>query len=142
MFIVNLQKIQFMKPIYIVAILLLMGGIAALTVQAKDVATYSSFSDASTTGERVKVAGQLCKEKKMLYDPTNNPNEFLFSLRDAKGTEMEVHLMKPKPQDFELSEQVVVTGEVNKGVFVANDILMKCPSKYKDEEIYMKKNKS
>ena len=78
----------------------------------------------------------------MIYDPTNNPNEFLFSLRDAKGTEMEVHLMKPKPQDFELSEQVVVTGEVKKGVFVANDILMKCPSKYKDEEIYMKKNKS
>ena len=50
-----------MKPIYVVAILLLMGGIAALTVQAKDVATYSNFADANTTGERVKVAGQKRK---------------------------------------------------------------------------------
>jgi cytochrome c-type biogenesis protein CcmE len=25
--------------------------------------------------------------------------------------------------------------------FVANEVLMKCPSKYKDEEIYMKKKK-
>jgi cytochrome c-type biogenesis protein CcmE len=44
-----------------------------------------------------------------------------------------------KAQDFELSEQVVVTGEMQNGTFVANEVLMKCPSKYKDEEIYMKK---
>ena len=42
---------------------------------------------------------------------------------------------KPKPQDFERSESVVVTGEMRNNEFVANEILMKCPSKYKDDEI-------
>ena len=43
-----------------------------------------------------------------------------------------------KPQDFELSEQIVVTGRMKDDTFIATDLLMKCPSKYKDEEIYIK----
>ncbi len=127
-----------MKPIHIVALIAMAVGVFALTIQAKDVATYGSFSDAQT-GEKVKIAGQLAKDKPMVYDPAKNPNHFSFYLKDQKGQETLVHLMKPKPQDFEMSEQVVVTGEMKGEAFVANEILMKCPSKYKDEEIYMKK---
>lgn len=129
-----------MKPIHIVALAVIAIGIGALTLQAKDVATYANFSDAQKGSEKVKVAGQLAKDKPMVYDPIKNPNKFSFYLRDQKGQEVLVNLMKPKPQDFELSEQVVVTGEMQGDVFVAHEILMKCPSKYKDEEIYMKKN--
>ena len=131
-----------MKPIHIAALAVLAIGIAALTLQAKDVATYANFGDAKKEGDKVKVAGQLAKDKPMIYDPIKNPDKFSFYLRDQKGQEVLVNLMKPKPQDFELSEQVVVTGEMQGDIFVANDILMKCPSKYKDEEIYMKNNKS
>ena len=128
-----------MKPLHIVALLLMVCGIAALTMQAKDVATYGNFSIAQQTGEKVKVAGKLCKNKPMVYNPVENANMFSFYLQDVNGKELPVQLMKAKPQDFELSEQVVVTGEVKNNVFVASDILMKCPSKYKDEEIYMRK---
>ncbi len=128
-----------MKPLHIVALLLMVCGIAALTMQAKDVATYGNFSQAQQTGEKVKVAGKLCKNKPMVYNPVENANMFSFYLQDVNGKELPVQLMKAKPQDFELSEQVVVTGEVKNNVFVASDILMKCPSKYKDEEIYMRK---
>jgi cytochrome c-type biogenesis protein CcmE len=130
-----------MKPIHIAALAVIAIGIAALTLQAKDVATYSNFGEAQKSSDKVKVAGQLAKDKPMDYDPIKNPNKFSFYLRDQNGREVLVQLMKPKPQDFELSEQVVVTGEMKDGVFVANDVLMKCPSKYKDEEVYMKKNK-
>jgi cytochrome c-type biogenesis protein CcmE len=129
-----------MKPIHIVALIVLAGGIAALTMQAKDVATYANFSDAQATSEKVKVAGKLIKDKPMVYEPTKDPNKFSFYLQDTKGQEVPVVLLKPKPQDFELSEQVVVTGDMQNGIFVANEILMKCPSKYKDEEIYTKKS--
>jgi cytochrome c-type biogenesis protein CcmE len=44
-------------------------------------------------------------------------------------------LHQPKPQDFEMSEQIVVTGSLEDDTFQASEILMKCPSKYKDEEI-------
>ena len=47
-------------------------------------------------------------------------------------------LRSAKPQDFEMSEQIVVTGSFRDGQFEASDLLMKCPSKYKDEEIYIK----
>lgn len=130
-----------MKPIHIVAVLVIVGGIAALTLQAKDVATYATFGDAKVATEKVKVAGKLIKDKPMVYEPTKDANKFSFYLEDTQGQEVPVLLLKPKPQDFELSEQVVVTGEMQNGTFVANEVLMKCPSKYKDEEIYMKKKK-
>ena len=131
-----------MKPIHIVALLVLAGGVAALTMQAKDVSTYATFTDASTALSKVKVAGKLIKNKPMVYDPVANPNLFMFYLKDQNGKEVLVNLLKPKPQDFELSEQVVVTGEMQGEAFVANEVLMKCPSKYKDEEIYMKKKEN
>jgi cytochrome c-type biogenesis protein CcmE len=130
-----------MKPIHIVALLVLAGGVAALTMQAKDVSTYATFTDAKTASAKVKVAGKLIKDKPMIYDPVVNPNLFTFYLKDTNGKEVLVNLLKPKPQDFELSEQVVVTGDMQGDAFVANEVLMKCPSKYKDEEIYMKKKK-
>ena len=48
-----------------------------------------------------------------------------------------------KPQDFERSEQVVIVGKVvpgpskqeNKAVFVADQILTKCPSKYTEDQV-------
>ncbi len=128
-----------MKPIHIVAIIVLAGGIAALTLQAKDVATYATFGDAKIATAKVKVAGKLIKTKPMVYEPTKDANKFSFYLQDTQGQEVPVILLKPKPQDFELSEQVVVTGDMQNGTFIANEVLMKCPSKYKDEEIYMKK---
>jgi cytochrome c-type biogenesis protein CcmE len=130
-----------MKPIHIVALLVLAGGVAALTMQAKDVSTYATFTDAKEASAKVKVAGKLIKDKPMVYDPVANPNLFTFYLKDTNGKEVLVNLLKPKPQDFELSEQVVVTGNMQGDAFVANEVLMKCPSKYKDEEIYMKKKK-
>ena len=131
-----------MKPIHIVALIVLAGGVAALTMQAKDVSTYATFTDATTASSKVKVAGKLIKNKPMVYDPVANPNLFTFYLKDQNGKEVLVNLLKPKPQDFELSEQVVVTGEMQGEAFVANEVLMKCPSKYKDEEIYMKKKEN
>ena len=50
-------------------------------------------------------------------------------------------LKAAKPQDFEKSEQIVVTGKMAGDEFMASDVLLKCPSKYKDEEVYIKSEK-
>jgi cytochrome c-type biogenesis protein CcmE len=47
-------------------------------------------------------------------------------------------LRATKPQDFERSEQIVLTGSMNGDTFEASDMLLKCPSKYKDQEIYIR----
>jgi len=113
--------------------------IGILTTAAEDMSTYATFREAAQKGERVKIAGQLAKDKEMYYKPEKDPNYFSFYLRDSKGEERKVVLLAAKPQDFELSEQLVLTGQMQGNEFVATDMLMKCPSKYKDEEIYIKK---
>jgi cytochrome c-type biogenesis protein CcmE len=74
----------------------------------------------------------------MYYNPEKDPNYFSFFIRDKDGVEKKVILLREKPQDFELSEQIVITGKMKAEEFIATDILLKCPSKYKDEEIYIK----
>jgi cytochrome c-type biogenesis protein CcmE len=109
-----------------------------LTTIASDASTYATFDDARDSGKRVKIAGQLAKDKEMVYNPEKDPNYFSFYIKDTDGEEKKVILAAAKPQDFELSEQIVVTGQMQGEEFLATDLLMKCPSKYKDEEIYIK----
>ena len=120
-----------------IALGLIAAGIAVFINASKDVSTYANF-DQANAGDRVKIVGQLSKDKPMVYDAQNNPNEFTFFMKDNDGVEKKVLLLKPKPQDFEMSEQIVITGQMKDDVFNANEILMKCPSKYKDEEIAVK----
>jgi cytochrome c-type biogenesis protein CcmE len=127
-----------MKKIYIVAIVMVAVAIGLLTSAADDMSTYATFGEAVKTGERVKIAGQLSKDKEMYYNPEEDPNYFSFYIKDTKGEEKKVVLLSEKPQDFELSEQIVLTGQMNGDEFLATDMLMKCPSKYKDEEVYIK----
>lgn len=112
--------------------------IVMLTSAADDMSTYATFADAEQSGERVKITGQLAKDKEMHYDPEVDPNYFSFYIKDAEGDERKVVLLSEKPQDFELSEQIVLTGSMKGDEFVATDMLMKCPSKYKEEEVYIK----
>lgn len=127
-----------MKKIHLIAIIMISAAIALLTTAADDMGTYGSFEDARVTGSVVKVVGQLSKDKEMYYKPTEDPNFFSFFIKDENGEERKVILRDGKPQDFELSEQIVVTGRMENEDFLAQDMLLKCPSKYKNEEILIK----
>jgi cytochrome c-type biogenesis protein CcmE len=72
------------------------------------------------------------------YDPEKNPDFLAFWLRDEKGEVRRVELRAGKPQDFERSESIVLTGQIEGETFAASEMLLKCPSKYKDQEIYVR----
>ncbi len=129
--------IKFM-PILI--LLLMGGGILMLISASKDMSTYSTFAQVKRSGETAKVVGVLAKNKPMYYNAEEDPNLFRFFMTDQEGEIHEVTLNAPKPQDFELSEQVVATGSFVGDEFVASSILMKCPSKYKNEEVLVRSN--
>lgn len=131
-----------MKKIHIIAIGMIAVAIFILSKMAGDMSSYATFDQAGGTGEKVKIAGELIKDKEMVYDPEVDPNAFRFYLRDTEGKERKVLLLKAKPQDFELAEQIVLTGRMKGDEFVATDVLTKCPSKYKDEEVFLKEKKS
>ena len=127
-----------MKKVHIIGIVLIAVAIGILMSISNDVSTFTTFADAAATGDVVKISGHLSKDKEMHYKPQVDPNYFSFYLKDSENAERKVVLLSAKPQDFERSESIVLTGKMDGDIFKASDMLMKCPSKYKDEEIYIK----
>jgi cytochrome c-type biogenesis protein CcmE len=122
-----------MKKIHIVGIIVIAVAIGVIFTSLKNTATYADFNEALANPDKeYHVVGKLQKTQPLIYDPKINPDEFIFTLIDNKGIEKRVVLHKSKPQDFERSEQIVIIGKMMGEDFHANDILMKCPSKYNE----------
>ncbi|MDX2191665.1 MAG: cytochrome c maturation protein CcmE [Bacteroidota bacterium] len=135
-----------MKITHIIAIVVIGVAIAVILSTAGDASSYVTFNEAAEMvsdgdDQKVHVVGRLKKSENgeivgMIYAPQLNPNYFEFELIDQNNELRKVIYSNPKPQDFERSEQIVVIGAMNeKGVFIADKILMKCPSKYQEKEI-------
>lgn len=127
-----------MSKYTIIGIIMIAVAILILTTASKDVSTYATFASAQNAGGSVKLIGELDLSQDMVYNPEENPNLFKFFLKDEEGTVKQIILSQPKPQDFERAESIVLTGEMKEDVFVASEMLTKCPSKYKDEELELK----
>ena len=122
-----------MKKIHIIGIIIIAVAIGAIFTTLSSSSTYASFTEASKNPDsEYHVVGKLNKEKQTIYDPQADANLFTFYMIDNNGVEKKVLLHKSKPQDFERSEQIVIIGKCKNDEFHANDILMKCPSKYND----------
>lgn len=122
-----------MKKLHIIGIIVIAVAIGGILTTATSASTYASFTQAAKEpGSEFHVVGKLNKEKETVYDPHSNANLFTFYMIDSEGVEKKVLLYKSKPQDFERSEQIVLIGKCEGNEFHANDILMKCPSKYND----------
>ena len=123
------------KKVHVISLVMVVAAVVLLLSASKDMSSYATFSQAEQASSSVKVVGVLSKDKEMYYEPSKDPNYFSFFIKDSDGVERKVVLHDAKPQDFEMSEQIVVTGKMEQDTFVASDLLMKCPSKYKDQEI-------
>ena len=57
---------------------------------------------------------------------------FTFYMTDESGNSRRVVYPRPKPNNFEQADQIVVIGHMRGDTFVSRDMLVKCPSKYND----------
>ena len=125
-----------MKPRYIIALVFIAAAMVAVFSLYGKTSTYANFNYCDQyPGKEVHIVGMQVKEKGTYYNPQENPNYFSFYIKDENGQERKVELNDTKPQDFDKAERVVVIGNMKGEVFKANQILMKCPSKYNKEEI-------
>lgn len=124
-----------MKKGSIFAIVVIAIAIAVIISTYSNSSTYGTFKEAAATTSELHVVGHLDKQKALVYDPTKDANYFSFYVKDNKGEECKVVFTGTKPQDFERSEQIVLTGAMNGGEFHASKILMKCPSKYTNDKV-------
>jgi cytochrome c-type biogenesis protein CcmE len=93
---------------------------------------YASFADAKKTGEDVHVVGKWVMEDRAVYD--NTQDLFSFYLQDTTGGTSLVHFYDPMPANFKSADRIAVQGKYEGNTFVADRILMKCPSKYGDDQ--------
>lgn len=115
-------------------------GIAALIVclivfSVGDFSTYETISSAQKKpGKSITIIAQFDKTRPMEYDPQKNSNYLTFYAKDSLGGLTKVIYRNSKPTDLEKSERVVLTGMMKDGEFQCSKILLKCPSKYKDDK--------
>ena len=119
-----------MKKIHILGLVIISIIIGVIISTITDSSTYTGFKVASENPDmEFQIVGVLNPNKEMSYNPEVNPY-FSFYLIDKDGKESKVLFKGSKPQDFERSDQVVLTGSYVDGEFMASKILLKCPSKY------------
>lgn len=124
-----------MKKSSILGIIVIALAIAMIIVIYADSSTYSTFTEAQQHDTELYVVGVLNKEKELYYEPTVDANHFSFYMYDNDSTECKVVFRGSKPQDIERSEQIVLTGRMVGNEFHASKILMKCPSKYNEDQV-------
>ena len=125
-----------MKRTHIIALVFVAVLVGSLTVMlGNSFSRYENFeSSYAKKGKEFTVVGYLNKEKGIEYNPTQDPNKFSMYVLDEQKVEKKVIVLKAVPRDIEKSEKIVITGKMKGDVFEANDILLKCPSKYKNRE--------
>lgn len=130
-----------MKKKYIIAIVVIAVAITMIISMAGDASTYVSFGEAKELSEKgfkksIHVVGELPKTASgEVVGIQESPDKlsFKFEMIDEKGMKQQVLFAEPIPTDFTRSEQVVIVGAYQGDKFIAEKILLKCPSKYQEE---------
>lgn len=132
-----------MKKSHILIIVVIAAAIGILVSTAGDASTYVGFGEAyemATAGNRkdIHVVGELTKDASgevIGIEPGLDKVSFSFMLVDESGRKQKVEYNEPMPQDFTKSEKVVVIGRYEGETFKASKILLKCPSKYQEQNV-------
>ena len=132
-----------MKKSHILGIVVIAVAIGIIMTTAGDASSYVTFSEAkemATSGNdtKIHVVGTLKKAADgsvVGIEPSEDKLSFTFLMVDAEMKEQTVYFPEPMPVDFLRSEQVVVIGAYQDELFMADKILLKCPSKYQEQEI-------
>jgi len=130
-----------MKKTHIIILVGIAALIVALLAYSVDFSTYDTISSAKQKqGKFVHLIARVDKTQPIEYDPVNNPNYLSFTAVDSLGGRTKVVYHNSKPTDLEKSERVVLKGKMEADHFECKDILLKCPSKYKDDKKQLEKN--
>ena len=135
------KEITTMKRTHIIILVSIAALIVTLIVfSAGDFSTYETIGSAQKKqGKYVHLIAKLDKTMPIEYDAVNNPNYLSFYAVDSLGGKTKVIFHNSKPTDLEKSERIVMKGAMKGDHFECKDILLKCPSKYKDDKSQLEK---
>lgn len=132
-----------MKTSHILIIVVIAVAIGLIVSLAGNTSTYVNFEQAmkmSTAGNKadIHVVGELTKDAQgnvVGIEEGDDKVSFSFVMVDDNGKQQKVLYNQPMPADFLRSEKVVVIGSYRGNDFYATKILLKCPSKYQEQNV-------
>jgi cytochrome c-type biogenesis protein CcmE len=132
-----------MKKSHIIALVVIAVAIAIIMTTTQEASSYVTFGQAAQMAsagnhKSIHVVGGLKKDDGghiIGMEKSADMLAFSFILVDDDGKEQKVYYNEPMPPDFTKSEKVVVIGHYQADIFIAEKILLKCPSKYQDDKL-------
>lgn len=124
---------------HIVLLVAIGAAIMILLSTMGNLSTYETLASAKQKpGKTVTIVAQLDKSypNPIKFDAMKNPNLTEFYVVDSLGNKAKVVYHFEKPMDMEKSDRIVLKGKIKGDVFEItrkDGILIKCPSKYKDD---------
>jgi len=104
--------------------------VGAGTAFVKNLTPYITFAEAQKTNGTVQVMGGLEKASVKLTS-----GDLAFTLVETKtGARLPVVFGHTKPANFEMAIEITAIGHWDGSVFQADNLLVKCPSKYQGTE--------
>ncbi|MEJ0080092.1 MAG: cytochrome c maturation protein CcmE [Puia sp.] len=135
-----------MKRTHIILLVFIALSIGLLVSFMGNLSTYETIASAKQKdGKKVTIIAKLDNSMPMEYNALQDPNYFSFYIVDTLGSKAKVVYHYGKPYDMEKAERIVLKGKMNGDVFEITQkdgILIKCPSKYKDDPETAKKSLS
>jgi len=116
------------KAKYLIGMVIIVAGVCfGLLSLRRNITPYLSFAEAEASHNVVQIHGMI-DQASAKYDP--NESILRFILSDGKGKTMPVAYRGVRPGNFEQATSLVAIGTYRDGAFQADQILVKCPSKY------------
>lgn len=113
-----------------IAVILTFVVFSAFTFQ-NSLTPYVNFAQAQSIAGTVQVRGILATEQIMTAE---GGRLLQFVLRDETGIEALVAYRGSKPDGLEDAASIVAIGKYRDGLFMAEKLLVKCPSKYQSTQ--------
>lgn len=121
-----------MKPKLILGVVAIVGFTSLLMYNfGNSISTYVNFEEA-VDRTSAHVIGTW--DNSLDYGFSRETMRFTFHMKDEDGNVRKVVYPRPKPNNFEQATQLVVIGQMRNNTFHADEMLMKCPSKYNDTD--------
>jgi cytochrome c-type biogenesis protein CcmE len=126
------QRRLVIKPIYVLGIgMIVLAVVLGYNGLQQSFRPYTTqIDEAITSGRSVQLQGYL--GSKGSYDANG---KFTFDLQDNTGKMVKVVYSQPKPSNFEQAISIVAIGHYDAAqqIFIADEMLVKCPSKYQEQ---------
>jgi len=120
------MQVKYIVGVVIIAVFIIL---AAVSFQSS-LTPYVSVAEAKEADGTVQLKGKRLDNGS--FDIAKNM--FSFRIRDDQGEEITVVYDGAKPGNFDQATHIVCIGKYSRGNFIAEKLLVKCPSKYTAEE--------